>query len=573
MFLLCFAQNRLVGQTTNPITQTNGALYNDITFVNLAPAGTKIAGKYAFKLRKFPDTKISAKGNSSTGIDNHPYQGGFPNASYNTFTSTINDPTGDNFYTYYSKIGIIDGKWVDAKYSIIYFNPYINGGSTGTRGFIGMYNDLRNVTDNVSQGFLEPNVNVPRSMSLFGFIVEGSFNENASIKMRLTFYEHQGDNVISTVPISTAGTMTFLRLNSRKKLNLTKGVNFDKIYVPDSRTTILRYGNSSTVPATPGIPANSYVFTSNTLNENRDNYVGIVMTFPETNTYEYVVQKYQENSSTTFYRLPYDQKNILQAELPAPQVMGQTTDAPVLESGVNVYKMRYNIYQSIGSQGSVTYMPEIMNISTTVDSHFKNPAIEYIKDIDDNDISSQFTVVRTGNSFTITAKNSFLTNDANTTAYLNIGIVSDLDKTTNYPVLYNNTDKYLHVPVNATLNVKYKQDATTYAVNSNNTISRVKVLDCASDATVDTSVTNGDPKILITTLNRATNSTTVKNGTLVIESKNKGLALPNVTNTSSVASPKEGMMVYDVSTSCIKYYNGTSWSGCIKRVCKDPNLN
>lgn len=469
-------------------------------------------------------------------------------------------------------MGIIDGKWIDAKYSIIYFNPFLNGGASGSTGYIGMYNDLRSGSDNVSQGFGEPNVTVPKSMSLFGFIVEGAFNLNASIKMRLTFYEHQGDNIISTIPISTAGTMTFLRLNSRKKLNLTKGVNFDKIYIPSSVNTIIEYGNSG-VPSPPGMPANSNIFTSGTLNENRDDRVGMVMTFPETNTYEYVVQKKDDNTYTEFYRLPYDQKNILQAELPAPQVIGQTTEGPVLESGSYVYKMRYNIYQSIGSQGSVTYMPEIMKIVTTVDSHFKNPSIEYIEDIDGNNIAGQFTVVRSGNTFTITASNAFLTNESNTTAYLNIGIVSDLDKTTNYPILYDNSDKYLHVPVDAKLSVKYKQDATTFDVNSNKAISRVKIQNCASDPIINSSINNGSPKVFITTLNRDMSIVNDKNGTLVVESNNKGLVLPNVTNTSAVSSPKAGMTVYDMSTDCIKYHNGTSWSGCIKRVCKDTNLN
>lgn len=50
---------------------------------------------------------------------------------------------------------------------------------------------------------------------------------------------------------------------------------------------------------------------------------------------------------------------------------------------------------------------------------------------------------------------------------------------------------------------------------------------------------------------------------LELESASKGLVLPRVQGTSGIALPVEGMMIYDLSSHCIKVYSGSAWSGCL----------
>jgi uncharacterized protein (TIGR02145 family) len=50
---------------------------------------------------------------------------------------------------------------------------------------------------------------------------------------------------------------------------------------------------------------------------------------------------------------------------------------------------------------------------------------------------------------------------------------------------------------------------------------------------------------------------------LELSSPNKALLLPRVANTAAVASPINGMMIYDISSNCVKGFENGSWSGCI----------
>ena len=50
---------------------------------------------------------------------------------------------------------------------------------------------------------------------------------------------------------------------------------------------------------------------------------------------------------------------------------------------------------------------------------------------------------------------------------------------------------------------------------------------------------------------------------LEVSSTNRGLLLPRITDTTLIISPVEGLLIYDLSTSCIRFYNGTKWSNCI----------
>jgi len=50
---------------------------------------------------------------------------------------------------------------------------------------------------------------------------------------------------------------------------------------------------------------------------------------------------------------------------------------------------------------------------------------------------------------------------------------------------------------------------------------------------------------------------------LDVKSTSKGLLPPRVADTSAISTPAEGLMVYDMSSHCMRYYNGTKWSQCI----------
>jgi len=50
---------------------------------------------------------------------------------------------------------------------------------------------------------------------------------------------------------------------------------------------------------------------------------------------------------------------------------------------------------------------------------------------------------------------------------------------------------------------------------------------------------------------------------LDVKSTNMGLLPPRVPDTSAVSTPPEGLMVYDLSSHCMRYYNGSKWSECM----------
>lgn len=63
---------------------------------------------------------------------------------------------------------------------------------------------------------------------------------------------------------------------------------------------------------------------------------------------------------------------------------------------------------------------------------------------------------------------------------------------------------------------------------------------------------------------------------LDIESTDKGFLPPRVTNVAAIATPVAGLMIYDNSQQCMRYYNGTIWSNCMGGIvpptftCGDP---
>jgi uncharacterized protein (TIGR02145 family) len=50
---------------------------------------------------------------------------------------------------------------------------------------------------------------------------------------------------------------------------------------------------------------------------------------------------------------------------------------------------------------------------------------------------------------------------------------------------------------------------------------------------------------------------------LEINSSTKGFLPPRVTDTTAISAPVAGLMVYDTSSQCMRYYNGTNWSLCM----------
>jgi len=52
-------------------------------------------------------------------------------------------------------------------------------------------------------------------------------------------------------------------------------------------------------------------------------------------------------------------------------------------------------------------------------------------------------------------------------------------------------------------------------------------------------------------------------GVLDVTSTNSGLILPRVANTAAVSTPVNGMLIYDISTTCVKAYENNTWTGCL----------
>ncbi|RLJ33157.1 hypothetical protein CLU97_2633 [Chryseobacterium sp. 7] len=82
---------------------------------------------------------------------------------------------------------------------------------------------------------------------------------------------------------------------------------------------------------------------------------------------------------------------------------------------------------------------------------------------------------------------------------------------------------------------------------------------------------NNSPSNMITKIGITTQSKQngwpegIPNGAVALESKSKGFVITR-TQSSSIANPVEGMLIYDTVSKCMKLYNGTSWN-CVVRSC------
>ncbi|WP_089690484.1 hypothetical protein [Chryseobacterium culicis] len=92
-----------------------------------------------------------------------------------------------------------------------------------------------------------------------------------------------------------------------------------------------------------------------------------------------------------------------------------------------------------------------------------------------------------------------------------------------------------------------------------------------SKLTYCTRPSNTSPADMITKIGITTQSKqsgwpeNIPNGAIALESKSKGFVITR-TQSSSITTPVEGMLIYDTVSKCMKLYNGTSWN-CVARSC------
>lgn len=80
-------------------------------------------------------------------------------------------------------------------------------------------------------------------------------------------------------------------------------------------------------------------------------------------------------------------------------------------------------------------------------------------------------------------------------------------------------------------------------------------------------------KTIISTLDRVDtprNYADARTGSLILESKEKGLVLTRIASPeTAITAPVEGMIVYDTVNKVIKLYNGTAWKAMSQQACPD----
>jgi hypothetical protein len=59
------------------------------------------------------------------------------------------------------------------------------------------------------------------------------------------------------------------------------------------------------------------------------------------------------------------------------------------------------------------------------------------------------------------------------------------------------------------------------------------------------------------------------NAILDLTATNKALLLPRVANTAAIPAPVNGMMIYDLSSSCAKIFENGTWSICLTQLAEN----
>lgn len=69
------------------------------------------------------------------------------------------------------------------------------------------------------------------------------------------------------------------------------------------------------------------------------------------------------------------------------------------------------------------------------------------------------------------------------------------------------------------------------------------------------------------------NPTTVGASSLLeLESTNRALVMPRVANTAAITTPVNGMIIYDLSSNCLKVYQNGAWSECVSTTTATPTV-
>jgi hypothetical protein len=114
----------------------------------------------------------------------------------------------------------------------------------------------------------------------------------------------------------------------------------------------------------------------------------------------------------------------------------------------------------------------------------------------------------------------------------------------------------------------YSSSGNCYS-NVSNSVTVSIFNDCYCTQPPTGGVPDGFGKIGVTMQTKLENwPQNIPNAFLTLESKNKGFVITRVPSQTSIADPKEGMIIYDISANCIKLFNGTAWN-CIKRSCNN----
>jgi len=62
------------------------------------------------------------------------------------------------------------------------------------------------------------------------------------------------------------------------------------------------------------------------------------------------------------------------------------------------------------------------------------------------------------------------------------------------------------------------------------------------------------------------NPTPDASAVLDLSSSNMGFLPPRVADTNAISNPAEGLIIYDMSVHCMRYFNGTIWSDCMGNI-------
>jgi len=130
-------------------------------------------------------------------------------------------------------------------------------------------------------------------------------------------------------------------------------------------------------------------------------------------------------------------------------------------------------------------------------------------------------------------------------------------------------------PGNVTLSGTYYAffyDASNDCYNTANSVAAVTVTiypQCYCTKPDSTEIGGSPTKVGITNQTKlASWPEAVPNGFIALESKTEGFVITRVPDSTSIAEPKKGMLIYDITAACVKLYNGTAWK-CIERSCNE----